>query len=86
MDGLGGRTAQVAAMNRFLTLLLLGRLPRTSASQAHRACASASPGCARTGCWTNPVPGAPRRIATRDEKRAACYLAMVTFGMILLWL
>jgi transposase len=27
-----------------------------------------------------------RRIATRYEKRAANYLAMVTFGMILLWL
>jgi transposase len=27
-----------------------------------------------------------RRIATRYEKRAANYLAMITFGMILLWL
>ena len=27
-----------------------------------------------------------RRIATRYEKRAANYLAMVTVGMILLWL
>ena len=27
-----------------------------------------------------------RRIATRHDKRAANYLAMVTFGMILLWL